>query len=88
VIWTLALIISARAGYKTVCYYESWAVYRRIDAKLGADFTVNPPPCTHLIYAFAILKDGLIDSFDPLVDLDGDGQYGGYQKFNLITVNS
>ena len=53
---------------------------------LGADFSVDPPPCTHLIYAFAVIKDGVLDAFDPLVDLDGDGQYGGYQKFNLITV--
>ncbi|OWA53602.1 putative Chitotriosidase-1 [Hypsibius exemplaris] len=66
----------------------SWAVYRRVDAKLGADFTLSPPPCTHLIYAFALIKEGVIEPFDALVDLDGDGQYGGYQKFNLITKSA
>ncbi|OWA53603.1 Chitotriosidase-1 [Hypsibius exemplaris] len=84
-----SLVLSGvRGGYKTVCYYESWAVYRRVDAKLGADFTLSPPPCTHLIYAFALIKEGVIEPFDALVDLDGDGQYGGYQKFNLITKSA
>lgn len=81
------LIATSHAAYKMVCYYESWAVYRRMDSRLGADFTINPPPCTHLIYAFGILKDGEITSFDPQVDLDGTGQYGGYQKFNQINVS-
>ena len=33
-VWSL-VVSRARASYKTVCYYESWAVYRRVDAKLG-----------------------------------------------------
>ncbi|XP_055343692.1 oviduct-specific glycoprotein-like [Paramacrobiotus metropolitanus] len=81
-------LVFVNASYKTVCYYESWAVYRRVDSRLGAEFSLSPPPCTHLIYAFAIIKDGEIISFDPQVDLDGTGQYGGYQKFNQINRGS
>ncbi|GAU94833.1 hypothetical protein RvY_06543 [Ramazzottius varieornatus] len=87
-LWNFLLVSVIReceAGYKTVCYYESWAIYRRTDSRLGADFTISQPPCTHLIYAFAVIKNGELTAFDPTVDLDGDGQYGGYNKFNQIT---
>ncbi|XP_064085407.1 probable endochitinase, partial [Macrobrachium nipponense] len=64
-------------GY-VVCYYSSWAHYRKGLAK----YTVEDIPvdlCTHLIYAFATLdsKTYLAKPFDTWLDVD----LKNYEKF-------
>ncbi|KAI8773567.1 chitotriosidase-1, partial [Biomphalaria glabrata] len=46
-----------------VCYYTNWAQYRNGDAKFFPEH-VDPSLCTHLIYAFAILKDNKLVNFE------------------------
>lgn len=56
-----------RAGYKIVCYYESWAVYRPQPLDFGVS-DIDASACTHLIYAFA----GLDETNYTISSLDHD----------------
>ncbi|XP_068203061.1 oviduct-specific glycoprotein-like isoform X2 [Palaemon carinicauda] len=69
--------VESSPGY-VVCYYSSWAHYRKGLAR----YTVEDIPvelCTHLIYAFATLdsKTYLAKPFDPWLDVD----LKNYEKF-------
>ena len=58
-------------GYKIVCYYGAWAVYRNDPMTFNVT-DIDPHACTHLIYAFAGLDatTNEIISLDPKVDLE------------------
>ena len=58
-------------GYKIVCYYGAWAVYRKPPMAFNVT-DIDPYACTHLIYAFAGLDatTNKIISLDPLVDIE------------------
>ncbi|GCB84750.1 hypothetical protein scyTo_0025369, partial [Scyliorhinus torazame] len=51
------------SAYRLVCYFTNWAQYRRGPAKYKID-DLDPCLCTHLIYAFAGMKDNKITTFD------------------------
>ena len=58
-------------GYKIVCYYGAWAVYRKTPMAFNVT-DIDPHACTHLIYAFAGLDEytNKIISLDPKVDIE------------------
>ena len=58
-------------GYKIVCYYGAWAVYRENPMTFNVT-DIDPHACTHLIYAFAGLdaSTNKIISLDPKVDIE------------------
>uniref|UniRef100_A0A7G3AFM1 Putative chitotriosidase-1-signalp detected n=1 Tax=Lutzomyia longipalpis TaxID=7200 RepID=A0A7G3AFM1_LUTLO len=63
-----------------VCYYSSWAVYRKAPATFRMEF-INPKYCTHLVYTFAGLNlDGVMDTLDYHNDITN----GGYKAFTGI----
>ncbi|GAB0090660.1 chitotriosidase-1 [Sergentomyia squamirostris] len=69
--------ICPRESNLVVCYYSSWAVYRRAPATFRVEY-IDPKYCTHLIYTFAGLNlDGTIDSLDYYNDITN----GGYKIF-------
>ncbi|XP_059611395.1 acidic mammalian chitinase-like isoform X2 [Phlebotomus argentipes] len=60
-----------------VCYYSSWAVYRRSPATFRIEY-IDPKYCTHLVYTFAGLNlDGIMDTLDYANDITN----GGYKSF-------
>nr|AFC60659.1 chitinase [Pandalus japonicus] len=67
-----------------VCYYSSWAVYRSGKGKFEVE-DIDPTLCTHMIYAFAGLKNsGEIMVFDPYNDLCKDWGMCGYNRFTAL----
>ncbi|CAH1185079.1 unnamed protein product [Phyllotreta striolata] len=53
-----------------VCYYGSWAYYRRGNGKF-APANINPKLCTHLIYSFlGVQSDGRIYHLDERLDVE------------------
>ncbi|GCB82358.1 hypothetical protein scyTo_0022655, partial [Scyliorhinus torazame] len=48
---------------RLVCYFTSWAQYRPGEGKFKID-DLDPCLCTHLIYAFAGMKDNKITNLD------------------------
>lgn len=55
---------------KVVCYFGSWARYRKAYGSFTVD-EINPNLCTHLIYAFVGIKeDGTINILDSWNDID------------------
>ena len=67
------------SGYKIVCYYEGWAVYRK-DPMTFTSQDIDPKMCTHLIYSFAGLEGNQIVSLDTEEDIEN----GGYTKVNRV----
>ncbi|XP_078098321.1 acidic mammalian chitinase-like [Mustelus asterias] len=57
------LHISLVSSYKLVCYYTNWAQYRPIGGKFFPE-NVDPHLCTHLIYAFASMKENKLATFE------------------------
>ncbi|XP_072500434.1 oviduct-specific glycoprotein-like isoform X2 [Notamacropus eugenii] len=59
----LILLLQLQLGmaFKLVCYLTSWAQYRPIPASLFPE-DVDPYLCTHLVYAFASMKNNRITS--------------------------
>ena len=50
-------------GYVRVCYFTNWSQYRASPAKfLPSD--IDPDVCTHIVYAFAQIKNGITTSFE------------------------
>uniref|UniRef100_A0A8D0BG44 GH18 domain-containing protein n=1 Tax=Salvator merianae TaxID=96440 RepID=A0A8D0BG44_SALMN len=54
--FTMLLILQLGSAYKLVCYITSWAQYRGGRAKFTPK-NIDPFLCTHLIYAFADMKN-------------------------------
>lgn len=60
-------------GYKVICYFTNWAVYRPGDGKYNAD-NIDGSLCTHIIYGFATLgHDGTMRIFDTWADTEDYG---------------
>ncbi|KAJ9583495.1 hypothetical protein L9F63_022158, partial [Diploptera punctata] len=59
--------------YKIVCYFTSWAFYRKGDAKFVPEH-VDTRLCTHIIYAYASLdpEDLVIKPFDNWADMENN----------------
>ncbi|XP_078403907.1 acidic mammalian chitinase-like [Cetorhinus maximus] len=64
------------SAFRLVCYFTSWAQYRPGAGKYKLD-DLDPCLCTHLIYAFAGMKDNQITNLDA-------NDLTLYHKFNSI----
>ncbi|XP_043855907.1 chitotriosidase-1 isoform X2 [Dromiciops gliroides] len=66
-IWTgliLLLLLQCSSAAKLVCYFTNWSQYRSGPAAFLPQ-NVDPSLCTHLIYAFADMKDHRLTTSDP-----------------------
>ncbi|ELW65253.1 Acidic mammalian chitinase [Tupaia chinensis] len=61
----LALLLSAQLGsaYQLTCYFTNWAQYRPGLGRFKPD-NIDPCLCTHLIYAFAGMKNNEITTIE------------------------
>lgn len=61
----------AKNDLKLVCYYGSWAIYRKEPTSFTPSM-LDKTGCTHMIYSFAGLdeKTGKITSLDVKMDLE------------------
>ncbi|XP_067387674.1 acidic mammalian chitinase [Emydura macquarii macquarii] len=61
----LALLLNAQLGsaYQLTCYFSNWAQYRPGLGRFLPD-NINPCLCTHLIYAFAGMKNNQITTIE------------------------
>jgi chitinase len=64
-------VIAGDLGAEAVvfCYYGSWATYRTGIAKFDVEH-INASLCTHIIYTFMGLRDGVIVSLDEYNDYE------------------
>ncbi|XP_044539211.1 chitotriosidase-1-like, partial [Gracilinanus agilis] len=65
--WTgliLLLLLQYSSAVKLVCYFTNWSQYRSGQAAFLPE-NVDPSLCTHLIYAFADMKDHQLTTSDP-----------------------
>ncbi|XP_065309332.1 chitinase-3-like protein 1 isoform X1 [Dermacentor albipictus] len=65
------------------CYWGSWSHYRSGAGKFSVD-QIDPSLCTHLVYAFAKLDNGVIAAFDAYLDLKDNYGLGMYEKVNKL----
>ncbi|KAM9319587.1 acidic mammalian chitinase-like [Gastrophryne carolinensis] len=74
----LLLLLNAQLGttYKLVCYFTNWAQYRPEPGKYMPG-NIDPHLCTHLVYAFATMKDNRITTYEWNDDVL-------YQQFNNL----
>lgn len=60
----LAFLISYSSSENIFCYVTNWAQYRTYPAFFYPE-NIDPFVCTHLIYAFASIKNNQLSAFDP-----------------------
>ena len=66
-----------------VCYYTNWAQYRPGAGRYVPE-SIDPFLCTHIHYAFAVIKDGVLEPFEWNDD-DTRWQRGNYAKVKVVT---
>ncbi|XP_043526629.1 chitinase-3-like protein 1 [Frieseomelitta varia] len=83
----LSFVISiTNADKRIVCYYGSWAAYRRGLGQFEAT-DIDPTLCTHIIYTFiGISQDGNVKILDSWLDLPNGRD--GYGKFTRLRERS
>nr|XP_037268022.1 chitinase-3-like protein 1 isoform X2 [Rhipicephalus microplus] len=67
------------------CYWGTWSHYRSGAGKFSVG-QIDPSLCTHLVYAFAKLENGVIAAFDAYLDLKDNYGLGMYEKVNKLKV--
>uniref|UniRef100_A0A224YJQ1 chitinase n=1 Tax=Rhipicephalus zambeziensis TaxID=60191 RepID=A0A224YJQ1_9ACAR len=67
------------------CYWGTWSHYRSGAGKFSVG-EIDPSLCTHLVYAFAKLENGVIAAFDAYLDLKDNYGLGMYEKVNKLKV--
>ncbi len=70
----LPFIALPDTGYKVICYFTNWAIYRPGTGKFGAE-DIDPSLCSHIIYGFSTLNgwESTMQVFDSWADTD---EYG------------
>nr|AKH04311.1 chitinase [Periplaneta americana] len=69
------------------CYYGSWATYRWGIATFEVD-NIDTRLCTHIVYAFTGLRDGVIVSLDEYNDYEENWGKGLMKKFTTLAKNN
>ncbi|PSN37006.1 hypothetical protein C0J52_14231 [Blattella germanica] len=64
----------------TVCYWGSWSTYRTGVAKFEVDY-IDTTLCTHYVYAYTGLINGVIASLDEYNDYEENYGKGSMKKF-------
>ena len=65
-----------------VCYYTNWAQYRPNIGRFTPE-NIDPFLCTHIHYAFAVIKEGVLKPFEWNDDDSPWGKVGNYRKVSL-----
>ena len=71
--YTKPIFTQVTYGYRMVCYYENWSQYREgVQKMMPSD--IDPSLCTHVLYAFAKITDGVLapiewNDFSKLITL-------------------
>ncbi|XP_015368583.1 PREDICTED: chitinase-like protein EN03 [Diuraphis noxia] len=86
----LLAIVDLSQAFKTVCYYDGRALWRKDVVKVGAE-ELKPALsyCTHLVYGYAGIDDDKFraKSLDPKLDLpESKDVKGGKGNFKSITA--
>ncbi|XP_069687368.1 acidic mammalian chitinase-like [Periplaneta americana] len=69
------------------CYYGSWASYRWGVGTFNVD-NIDTRLCSHIVYAFTGLRDGVIVSLDQYNDLEENWGKGLMKKFTTLARNN
>ena len=59
----LGELIGKAPHYKRVCYFTNWAQYRPDEGKFTPE-NIDPSLCTHIIFAFAIIRNNVLTPFE------------------------
>uniref|UniRef100_A0A4D5S3V8 chitinase n=1 Tax=Ixodes scapularis TaxID=6945 RepID=A0A4D5S3V8_IXOSC len=70
-----------------ICYWGSWSHYRHANGAFSVN-QIDPTLCTHLVYTFAKLENGVIKEYDPYLDLAKPWHLGMYKKFNNLKLQN
>ncbi|XP_048353583.1 acidic mammalian chitinase-like [Sphaerodactylus townsendi] len=85
----LAILLQLQLGsaYKLVCYFTNWSQYRPPPTQY-LPTNIDPDLCTHLIYAFATMKDNKIAPYEDNDESELFPQFQALKKSNpdLITL--
>ncbi|XP_060087389.1 acidic mammalian chitinase-like [Heteronotia binoei] len=89
-VWTaVAIFLQLQLGsaYKLVCYFTNWSQYRPDPAKYFPN-NIDPNLCTHLVYAFATMKDNKIAPYEYNDEDELYPQFQALKKSNphLVTL--
>ncbi|GCB80240.1 hypothetical protein scyTo_0018048 [Scyliorhinus torazame] len=68
------------SAYRLVCYFANWAQYRPGAAKYTPD-DIDPCMCTHLIFAFAVMKNNEVSTY-------GWNDVTLYKSFNALKTRT
>ncbi|KAJ9590785.1 hypothetical protein L9F63_016171 [Diploptera punctata] len=63
-----------------ICYWGSWSTYRWSIALFEVS-NIDGSLCTHVVYTYAGLQNGVVTSLDPYNDLEESYGKGNYKKF-------
>ncbi|XP_069676979.1 chitotriosidase-1-like isoform X2 [Periplaneta americana] len=77
---------SATSDKSVFCYFGSWATYRGGIAKFEV-FNIDTTLCTHMVYMYTGLKNGVIASLDEYNDYEENYGKGNIKKFVTLANN-
>jgi GH18 family chitinase len=69
-------------AYRVVCYYTNWSQYRTGNAKF-LPANIDPSLCTHIMFAFAKLTNGLLD----MVEWNDQSMYAAVEALRSQNPN-
>ncbi|CAI9718397.1 flavin-containing monooxygenase 5-like isoform X1 [Octopus vulgaris] len=82
VIVLCSLYLAESTNYRRWCYFTNWSQYRDQPAKFKPP-NIDTHLCTHISYAFATLKNGLVTNFEK-DDISHAWQKGMFEEVNDI----
>uniref|UniRef100_A0A0L8IBQ1 GH18 domain-containing protein n=2 Tax=Octopus bimaculoides TaxID=37653 RepID=A0A0L8IBQ1_OCTBM len=82
VIVLCSLYLTESTNYRRWCYFTNWSQYRDQPAKFKPA-NIGTHLCTHISYAFATLKNGLVTNFE-IDDISHPWKKGMFEEVNDI----
>ncbi|PSN55500.1 Chitotriosidase-1 [Blattella germanica] len=82
-----AASIHKAANGASICYWGSWSTYRQGIANFEVN-NIDPKLCTHIVYAYTGLKNGVIASLDEYNDYEDNWGKGNMKKFVNFANNN